>query len=69
MTYRFLFVLDSQVESGECPEALLGLLARLVQDLFELVAAAHVVQQLAAVHAQALGQQGVLLLEVLLFRG
>ncbi len=57
MTYRFLFVLDSQVKSGECPEALLGLLARLVQDLFELVAAAHV------------GQQGVLLLEVLLFRG
>ncbi len=52
---RLLRVLDGQVETRQPIVLLLGLLARLVEDDFELVATAHIVQQFARVDAQILG--------------
>jgi hypothetical protein len=59
---RLLRVLDGQVEPRQPLVLLLALLARLVEHDVEFVAAAHIVQQLARVATERLGQLSVFVL-------
>ena len=68
-THRHLFVLDGEIEAGQSLVLLLVLLADLVEHDLELVAAAHVVEQLDGEGAEVGGQLQVLALEVLLALG